>query len=197
MPTPQTQIDHLLWQWTGAAELGFEQLQLTLQAERVEADSVVLGVEQTIPFRLHYQVQCDGQFHFQQGTFTISLPAPKTLQLVRAADGQWRDGAGTPLPHLNGCVDIDIMASPFTNTLPIRRLAFLPGQTIEINVAYIAVPTLAVTAERQRYTCLAQTDIGSRYRFESLVTGFVTAIEVDAQGFVVDYPGLFRRVWFA
>jgi hypothetical protein len=53
------------------------------------------------------------------------------------------------------------------------------------------VPSLNVTADPQRYTCLEPM---RRYRFESLDSDFVREIEVDKNGLVVLYPGLFRRV---
>ncbi|HZA22643.1 MAG TPA: putative glycolipid-binding domain-containing protein, partial [Dehalococcoidia bacterium] len=59
----------------------------------------------------------------------------------------------------------------------------------------IRVPELLVGAERQRYGCLEdQTDSG-HYRFEALPSGFTAELPVDAEGLVIDYPGLFRRAW--
>ena len=37
--------------------------------------------------------------------------------------GNWSDGIDSPLSHLNGAIDVDLSASPFTNTLAIRRLS--------------------------------------------------------------------------
>ena len=48
-----------------------------------------------------------------------------------------------------------------------------------------------VTTDRQRYTCL---EPDRRYRYESLDRDFTREIEVDDDGLVVTYPGLFRRV---
>ena len=58
-------------------------------------------------------------------------------------------------------------------------------------MVYISLPEFTVTTDPQRYTCL---EPGRRYRYESLDSDFVREIEVDAQGLVVTYPGLFRRV---
>ena len=52
-----------------------------------------------------------------------------------------------------------------------------------------AVPSLSTT--RQRYTRLHHP---GAYRFESIASGFEAELAVDAQGLVVDYPGLFRRL---
>ncbi len=106
-------------------------------------------------------------------------------------DGNWRKDGKQPLPHLNGAIDVDITATPFTNTLPIRRLGLEAGQSADIVVAYIDVPSLTVTADPQRYTCLEPM---RRYRFESQGGDFVRDIEVDEHGLVVLYPGLFKRV---
>ena len=99
------------------------------------------------------------------------------------------------MPELEGCIDVDISATPFTNTLPIRRLELEPGQSEELTVTYVRVPELLVGPERQRYGCLeAQTD-GGLYRLEALPSGFTAELPVGAEGLVIDYPGLFRRAW--
>ena len=62
-------------------------------------------------------------------------------------------------------------------------------------MVYVSVPTLAVSVEAQRYTCLSQSATGSTFRFESLTGDFTADLPVDASGLVLDYPGLFRRIW--
>ena len=97
---------------------------------------------------------------------------------------------------LQGCLDVDISATPFTNTLPIRRLALQPGSTATLIMAYIAAPQMRLRVAQQRYTCLDATSTGGRYRFESLTQGavsFTAELPVDGDGLVLDYPNLFRR----
>ena len=106
--------------------------------------------------------------------------------------GNWRRAAtATAAGARTAAIDVDITATPFTNTLPIRRLNLSAGQSADITVAYIDVPSLTVTADPQRYTCLEPM---RRYRFESLDSDFMREIEVDEHGLVVLYPDLFRRV---
>jgi hypothetical protein len=95
------------------------------------------------------------------------------------------------MPRLAGAIDIDISITPFTNTLPVRRLRLKTGQSEDILAVYIQLPELTVTTDRQRYTCL---EPNRRYRYESLDSDFTRDIEVDGHGLVVTYPGLFRRV---
>jgi hypothetical protein len=101
------------------------------------------------------------------------------------------DGSGTALPRLSGAIDIDISITPFTNTLPIRRLNLRRGEFAEILAVYVQLPSLDITTDRQRYTCL---EYAKRYRYESVDSDFTREIEVDDHALVVTYPGLFRRV---
>jgi uncharacterized protein len=124
-------------------------------------------------------------------------PGLEHLRLVASDDGEshWKRRGGEPVPELDGCIDVDISATPFTNTLPIRRLGLEPGESEELTVTYIRVPELLVGPERQRYGCLEAKADGGLYRFEALPSEFTAELPVDADGLVIDYPGLFRRAW--
>lgn len=58
-----------------------------------------------------------------------------------------------------------------------------------MTVAYVLAPELTLRPGRQRYSRLAD----RLWRFEAPEFDFTADIAVDAEGFVVDYPGLFRR----
>jgi hypothetical protein len=105
--------------------------------------------------------------------------------------GRWTEGSTSPLPALNGAIDVDLSATPFTNTLPIRRLNLRSGESRDTMVVYVEVPSLAITTAPQRYTCI---EPGRRYRFQSLHSGFVRDIDIDERGLVTEYPGLFKRL---
>jgi hypothetical protein len=164
--------------WTPWEGPGLEHLRLVTSGSGVVANGLVIGLEAGRPFRIGYEVRCDEQWRVRE---------------VRV--GHWKRRSGEPVPELDGCIDVDISATPFTNTLPIRRLGLQPGESTDVDVAYIRVPELLVGLERQRYGCLEdQTDSG-HYRFEALPSGFTAELPVDADGLVIDYPGLFRRAW--
>jgi hypothetical protein len=118
------------------------------------------------------------------------LGSDARLALRSDGAGRWTDDRGRPLPELDGCIDVDISVSPFTNTLPIRRLGLAPDTSDDVVVVYLDVPALTARPSRQRYTCLGP----GRYLFESLQTGFRAELSVDADGLVLDYHGLFRRL---
>ena len=94
------------------------------------------------------------------------------------------------LPDLDGAIDVDLSITPFTNTMPVRRLDLIEGQQADIRVVYLRFPDLNLAIDRQRYTCLKR----NQYRFESLDSEFTCDIDTDADGLIVTYPGLFRRV---
>lgn len=185
--------------WAPVEAPGIELLCLGCDGGGVEAEGLVVGVENGRAFRLSYEVRCDARWRVREVRATL-LDRGGGLHLRADGAGRWTTGDGRPLPELDGCLDVDLTATPFTNTLPIRRLGLRPGGSAEIAVAWIAAPELTVEAARQCYTHLEDRDDGCLYRFEAppsprLPDGFVAELPVDGDGLVMDYPGLFRRVW--
>jgi hypothetical protein len=180
--------------WAPAAGIGLEHLQLSQDAEGYYANSVLISMKYGQPFRAWYGIRCDQNWRVRSVDVQLLQGGDEELGLRADGVGHWRSSSGEPLPQLDGCIDVDITATPFTNTIPIRRLALTPGQSAEVFVAYIALPELGVSPVRQRYTCLETSEYGGLYKYEGLSTGFTANIRVDADGLVIDYPGLFKRV---
>ena len=179
--------------WTPWEEAGLEHLRLVTSGSGVVANGLVIGLQGGRPFRIGYEIRCDGRWRVREVRAAAPDSERPVLELLANGEGRWKSRGGEPVPELDGCIDVDISATPFTNTLPIRRLGLKPGESEELTVTYIRVPELLVGPERQRYGCL-EAD-GGFYRFEALPSGFTAELPVDAEGLVIDYPGLFRRVW--
>ena len=179
--------------WEGP---GLEHLRLVTSDDgSVVANGLVIGLEAGRPFRIGYGIRCDGLWRVREvRTAAPDLERP-LLELLTDGEGHWKKRGGEPVPELDGCIDVDISATPFTNTLPIRRLGLKPGESEELVVTYIRVPELLVGPERQTYGCLGAQVNGGLYRFEALPGGFTAELPVDTEGLVLDYPGLFRRAW--
>lgn len=109
--------------------------------------------------------------------------------LLEHDDSGWRVD-GVQRPDLADAVDLDIVITPFTNTLPIGRLALEVGASADIVAAWVDTDALEVHPDPQRYTRLNL----STYRYESLDSDFTADIDVDEDGFVLRYPGLFERI---
>jgi hypothetical protein len=104
--------------------------------------------------------------------------------------GRWGEMNGAHRPELDGCVDIALACTPFTNTIAIRRLGLHVGDAAEIIVATVNVETLDIQPVTQRYSRLDT----RRWRLEQTATGESIEFDVDEFGLVIDYPERFRRV---
>ncbi len=101
---------------------------------------------------------------------------------------------GVHRPELDGCLDVDIAATPVTNTFPIRRLAALrPGTPRTAPVAWVEVPSLRVTRVDQTYRRLRPAAGHAAWEYSDPAHG-AFRLTVDEHGLVLDYEGFARRV---
>ena len=112
------------------------------------------------------------------------------LWLGNDGTGRWGELNGAHRPDLDGCTDLDLHVTPFTNSLPIRRLQLDVGDAAEIMVAMIDVETLGVIQVQQRYEHLGP----GMWRKTHVKTGTSADFRIDDYGLVQDEPELFRRV---
>jgi len=181
--------------WSPWDEAGLEHVRLVQSDQGVLADGMILRVMDGSPVRAHYKIRCDPAWNVRQVEISLWDNARGEIRLHADGQGNWTDDSGSRLALLDGCIDVDISISPFTNTLPIRRLNLKPGQAADIVVAYIVIPEMDVKPAKQRYTCLQASPENGLYKYESLSTGFTSNVLVDRDGLVLDYPKLARRVW--
>jgi hypothetical protein len=181
----------IVWStWEGD---GLEHLRLNDTSDGgIVADSALIALVDDVVYRVRYRARIDAFWRTRSVWVDVEDPegTRRTVALIGDGEGNWTDTAGEPRLDLQGCIDIDIQVTPFTNSLPIRRLSIQPDQVEPISVVYIAIPGLEVTPMVQRYTGLAE----GNYRYESMTREFARDLEVDADKLVVTYPDLFRRV---
>lgn len=180
--------------WTPRSGPGLEHLQLRESPAGVRADGVVLGCRDDRPFRLRYRLQLDARWRVRTVVLERLGEAGETLVLSADGAGRWHTVDGQELDALADCLDVDISATPLTNTLPVRRLSWRPGQSVELKVVYLEAPEFAVRAVRQRYTCLTRDAHGGRFRYQGLDSGVEAEIDLDADGLVRAYGNLFGRL---
>jgi hypothetical protein len=179
--------------WQATRWLSLEHLRVRIDENGVHADGLIVGAD-AAPLRLRYQLACDRGWRATSLRIT-DLTSDVYIELQHRAGEGWRTAEGVEVAELAAAIDVDIAATPFTNTLPIRRLRLEPEQPQELTVVYVEVePTLSVRAARQRYTRRAITGAADRFLYESLESDFARELVVDPNGLVVDYPGLWRRV---
>lgn len=138
--------------------------------------------------KAHFVLRLSAQWVVQQFLLFRDLEEPD-LWLANSGGGRWGEMNGAHRTELDGCVDIDLAGTPFTNAIPIRRLPLLVGHSASLNVIAIDVETLGVTVQPRIYTRVDT----HRWRYTSMALRGEVEVEVDEMGFVTDEPGAFRR----
>lgn len=175
--------------WQSLAWPSIEVLQLT-KDHGIFVHSVVVGQSDShTPFAVEYNLHLTAAWAL--ATVTIkSLLDNRTILLTHRGE-QWFDGSGSHLAAFDGVPFIDISLSPFTNTLPIRCLAFEHGARQKIDLIYLDLPAFTLKKVQQYYSKLDN----KIYRYQDIeIPDFVADITVDNAGLVVTYPGLFKRI---
>lgn len=176
--------------WNNISEPGMEYLTLSRAGLQLRGAGTVIQLLAGLPFRVQYEVFCDDSWRTRRAVVEQwSGDQRYTLHLSADSRGRWFS-EGQRLTHLDGCVDVDLGITPFTNTLPIRRLKLAVGQSQEIRAAWVRFPELKAQPLAQRYTRLAQ----NRYLYENADNSFSAELEVDEQGLVITYATGWERV---
>jgi uncharacterized protein len=171
---------------------GFDTAWPSIDARTLLAEGHSAGLRPRA-FWVGYRLETGPEFVTRAMDVTARWDGGSATVAIRNDDGRWTVN-GEARPDLAGALDIDLMACPLTNTMPILRhdLHREPGEH-ELLMAFIRIPTLEVVPNRQRYTFLERLPAGgARVRYAS--DGFTSDLTVDDDGFVVDYPQLGRRL---
>ncbi len=172
--------------WQGIVQSSLEHLTLTEGDDGAHVAGVIVGLSNGQPVHLTYAIDYNllGE---------VARVAWDTGELVSREPGWWLDQDGSNRPEFERCRTVDIRQTPFTNTLAILYAELGTGMALELPVIAIDLVTSQIEVVSQRYTCLAWSPTGARYRFEE--GEFAAEIAVDRDHIVIDYPGLFRRLY--
>lgn len=158
---------------------------------RLEAgETVVVGEER---FFTRFSVRTDLAWATREVKAEVVTAQGLGAVTLTVQSGHWKDSGGNAFPELVGCLDVDVAATPLTNTLPIRRLGLRPGEFRDIAAAWIDIPSLRVRRVRQRYTRHPAEDGLEIYTYRDPLHGEYR-LSVDGNGVVVDYERFARRL---
>ena len=150
--------------WTKEKQGGYEFAEVTLEPDRLSARGVAIGGD-PMAYRLDYGLETGPGFV----TTLLDVSSrgagwSRRLVLRRDDAGAWTvdaetegnpelPAAGGDATALAGALDCDLGLSPVTNLMPIMRhnLLATEGQ-VELTMAWVSVPGLAVEPDGQRYT---------------------------------------------
>jgi hypothetical protein len=175
--------------WTSLYHPGTEVSTLASTREGWRLSGIVRMRFPEGPTAVRYRVDCSPDWLPRSAEIGLRSGGLSRRLLVRIDSERGWEVGGFPRQDLQRCPLLDLSATPATNTLALRHLALPVGAAREVSVAWISFPDLDVRPVVQRYTRLGD----SRYRYEGLHNGFSAEFEVDALGFVRDYPGFWER----
>lgn len=166
------------WEGTGAEELSVE---WDNGGWTAQARSTRLDVTYVVRFSPTWQVR----------QFLLFRDAEEPdLWLATDGHARWGEMNGAHRTDLDGCTDLSIVGSPFSLTMPVRRLPLHVGDRAEIHTAEIDTELLLVLPVHERYTRLGE----RRWRKETVTPGTATEWDVDEHGLPYDVDGSFRRL---
>ncbi|MEV5355503.1 putative glycolipid-binding domain-containing protein [Streptomyces sp. NPDC052693] len=174
--------------WEVSASRGFETAWVQVRDGVLRARGRAVGTEPE-PYWVTYDLDAGDGFVTRRLRVTVETAGgSRTLDLRHDGGGGW-SADGERLPAVDGALDCALGLCPLTDSVPVLRhgLHRGPGE-VELLMARVSVPDLAVRPARQTYTHLRP----GRIRY---ACGDVRGdLECDEEGFVVDHPSPARRL---
>lgn len=190
---PSTWPAILTWRAPDASRM--ESVRLQLVGNRIKANGRIVSAAGAAPaFGAFYELQTDETGATKRFGMTVTLAErERQLSIARDAENMWlvSDHSGESRAAFDGALDVDVVFSPFFNTLPIRRRGLhVRPDSITVPVIYVSLPDMSVTPATVSYSAASEST--EKIRVRSPVSE--TTLTVDADGFIVDYPGLAERI---
>lgn len=167
--------------WRGLDLATLEHCHVVANGRDTRIRGTIIGPD----FGLFYRLKLDENGNTR--TVRIEHTDGRVLELFSDGAGGWSDDRAEPIAALRGCIDVDIWPTPLTNSLPLWRTDVTDAPT-RFAMAWVDATTMAFKRSEQIYTRLDPTHV----RYQS--ADFERVLEVDEDGIVVTYPGLFERV---
>lgn len=101
----------------------------------------------------------------------VTVAGMHEVLLNREANDHWIIN-GEHRPDLDGCVDVDFESSAVTNTLPVHRIDFTVGTSVEVPAAFVRADDLRVERLEQHYTLLKHSSEQLLLYYESSTFNF-------------------------
>ena len=201
-----TQIRRRAVAWSGVDQWRAELCWFTFGPDGLEAQGTQIGVE-PMPYRMDYSLDATDGYRTRRLEVSVTMAeSSRRLELLADGSGNWTsttDSAGESdlpppggdLSAVSGAIDCDLGLCPATNSMPVVRHGLHRGPGAhDFLMAWVSVPDLGVHPSRQRYEHVRLTPDGSVVRYVGEHRSFVVELEMDADGVVMFYPDLARRV---
>jgi hypothetical protein len=159
----------------------------------LRVDGTATGFQDDETWVVDYQLLLDTHWRTRRALVTTRSVSGSVERLVESdGAGHWSID-GVAAGHLDGCFDVDLESSAFTNALPVHRLDLNVGESADAPAAYVRLGAARVERLDQQYGRLADQDTERRYDYQAPVFDFRCQISYDRAGLVLDYPGIALR----
>ncbi|MGQ0777570.1 MAG: putative glycolipid-binding domain-containing protein [Pseudonocardiales bacterium] len=182
--------------WVGVDALRLEAARVVLgqRSLRATGSLVAAPLEGADPYSASYSLATDEAGVARRLTVrTIRAQGEQHVTLTRSEEGIWLvdHGAGAVRTDFSGALDINLAFSPLFNALPVRRLGLHQvAAQHHLPTVFVSLPHLEVQLIRQSYRTVSMGDPAVvSYTSDS----FDEELIVDADGLVLDFPGLAQR----
>jgi hypothetical protein len=171
-----------------------ESVRVQLSNNRIKAyGRIVAAATDTHPaFSASYDLVTSDSGATKRLSLTVTLAErERQLSIARDEENMWmvQDHSGqTTRAAFDGALDVDVIYSPFFNTLPIRRTGlYKRSDSLSVPIVYVSLPDLRVKPATIDYSSAPD-----GIKLHSPVAE--TTVTVDSEGFILDYPGLAERI---
>ncbi len=172
--------------WKGHEYASKERCRVLIGEDEILINGQIRSRPTDIDLKINYAIRLTAAWETKAVRIAGSFDGKATDFDFQRNGTLWTNWDGQSLAD---ALEPDISLTPLTNTLPLRRLNIAVGESREISVLYFDLEAGNVDLREQRYTRLSE----RQYRFETVPAGFSANIDVDENGFVLEYPGLFSR----
>jgi uncharacterized protein len=175
------------------ARAGFEVVFLDDDGDGCRVEGCTAAVEDGDAWAVEYRITLDARWVTRRAEISArSATGRHERTLEGDGSGGWLVD-GRPAPHLDGCLDVDLESSSFTNAFPVHRLGLAVGEAADAPAAYVRALGLGVERLEQRYARIADDGDHQRYDYVSPAFAFRCDLTYDTFGLVLDYPGIAVR----
>jgi hypothetical protein len=180
------------WRHRGA-RTGFEVVYAQRTQDGYLFEGHVTAVENGRTWAVDYDIRLDREWvTLGAAVRSRSASGARSTVLAVTSEGRWTVN-GASAPELDGCRDVDLEASAFTNALPVHRIRLAPGDRADAPAVYVRALDGVVERLEQTYLRLGDGNAAWRCRYSAPAFDFTCDLTYDQAGLLLDYPGIAVR----
>jgi hypothetical protein len=181
------------WDHRQARE-GFESVFLAAAGPGYRFDGHTAAVENGEVWAVRYSITVDERWVTRQArVWGWSAAGEQEVRIDADGTGHWEVDA-SPAHELDGCLDVDLESSAFTNAMPVHRLRLGVDDSAPAPAAYVRALDLQVERLEQSYLRVDDDGRNQCYDYCSPAFDFECRLVYDMSGLLLDYPGIATRV---